>query len=101
METTYWLVGEMEHMKVQHMKRTKAKPIAWLMSIEEHDDIRDTLLSNIKDEEKKKKFEVLEHFNGLPVYIKESRGVELAIDVNSAQFYRDERNRKKEVERMT
>jgi len=81
-----WLVNEMQLMRTDYINCTKEQPKGWIMGFYEYTRIQDAVKSQLKAEDALK-FGDLEHFQGLPITIKCSRGVELNMKISAAALY--------------
>lgn len=88
MDDVYWAVAEMEILRTRVHSVTHENPTAWLMGITEYERLKKTIKDQLKEEDKEK-FGELEHFQGIPVIIKSTSGIEVALTVQAAEKFKE------------
>lgn len=87
-----WMIGEMESMRVEYYNDTGRQPIGWVMGIDEYEKIREAIVCQLNEDQRKNAGD-LNYFNGLPITVKSSRGIELSMDIDGAMLYRKMRKK--------
>lgn len=86
--STMWLVGEMENLRALFTTATQTEPLGWIMGVDEYTSLRTEVFSRM-DTVQRERFGEIVQWQGLPVHIKSSRGVELALDLKTALHFKD------------
>lgn len=78
-----WAVGEMEHMRNLYIAETGRQPKGWIMGVDEYLTLKRAVLTQLSEDQRDKIGE-MDHFRGLPIIVKSTKGIELSMDVNAA-----------------
>lgn len=83
-----WAVGEMQHMRALYFHETRRQPRGWIMGVDEYLTLKRAVLTQLSEDQRDKMGE-LDSFQGLPIVIKSTKGIELSMDVNAAIAFKE------------
>lgn len=83
-----WAVGEMQHMRSLYISETGRQPKGWIMGVDEYLTLKRAVLTQLSKDQRDKMGE-LDHFQGLPIIVKSTKGIELSMDVNAAIAFKE------------
>ena len=90
-QDTLWFITEMDMMRARFRAFTQKEPTGWIMGIEQYQLLANAIMEQVSAEQRKRMGR-LDYFQGLPVIIKATPGVELAMEMNEAKKFRKHRN---------
>lgn len=85
-ESIMWFIYQMDHMRYIFTSTTGKEPKGWLMGLEEYLNFKAAVCEQM-NEDQRNTFKNNPQYQGLPVYIKSSRGIELEMDLESARKF--------------
>lgn len=85
-----WIIGEMELMRQNYIQDTTRNPLGWIMGVNEYQNIKSAIAARM-NEEQRKLVKEMSHFQGLPIVLKGTPGVELSMDIEAAVQYKEMR----------
>lgn len=81
-----WVVQQMNEMRYAYEAELGRAPLGWIIGFEEYTKLKEAIISQLKKEDVKY-FTELQVFQGLPVHIKASKGIELCVDESAGNHF--------------
>lgn len=94
--STLWFAVEMEKLRALHVTSIGEEPRGWAIGIDEYLNLKKEIYSRLNKEQQQKFGEVI-CYQGLPLHIKSTRGIELLLDVKAATVFKQVSQKMKTV----